>query len=128
MTHPAHCLKRLSCIALALVLGCGSGLPEAADPATATDALRTALDCWKQGEAPEALQQRRPPIVVNEPEWTAGNRLVNFDVTTPPEPFGRQLRCTVKLSLRDRAGASYEKRIGYQIDTNPNIVIVREGL
>ena len=43
-------------------------------------------------------------------------------------PMGRQARCSVKLSLRDRTGKTTEREISYQIDTTPQIVIVRENL
>jgi hypothetical protein len=42
--------------------------------------------------------------------------------------FGRQARSTVRLSLRDSSGKEIERKIGYQIDTTPKIVIVRESL
>jgi hypothetical protein len=115
-------------LALVLALGCGRGLPSPASADKGEEAIRTALEAWKQGETPEALQRRSPPLWVNEPEWTAGNRLLAYDLADKVEPFGRQLRCTVKLALQDKGGKTYEKRIGYQIDTNPNLVIVREGL
>ena len=35
---------------------------------------------------------------------------------------------SVKLSLRDRTGKTTEREISYQIDTTPQIVIVRENL
>ena len=44
------------------------------------------------------------------------------------ELFGRQGRCTVKLSLEDKGGKRTERSIGYLIDTTPQVVIAREGL
>ena len=78
---------------------------------------------------PATLQKQRPAIYLNEPEWMAGNKLLNFEIVEPLEPFGRQLRCAVKLSLENgKNGSKYEKRIGYQVETNPAFVIAREGL
>ena len=110
-----------------LVPGCGKALHDPVDPGKAGTVLQTALEAWKQGEAYGDLQKRDPPIYFNEPEWKAGKKLVNF---TPgkAEPMGRQARCSVKLSLRDKEGRTTERQISYQIDTTPQVVIVRENL
>ena len=111
------------------LVGCGGSLPEAADPKAGESALRSALESWQSGKTVESLREDRPPIWFNEPEWVAGNRLLGFTVVEPVTPYGRQFRCAVKLSLqRKDGGAKYDKRIGYQIETNPQIVIAREGL
>jgi len=112
---------------LVLVGGCGKGLHDPVDPGQASAALETALDAWKQGEDHAGLQQRRPPIYFNEPEWKAGKTLVAYQLGAV-SLVGRQARCLVKLSLRDHAGKASERQIAYQIDTVPQIVIAREGL
>lgn len=128
MTHASlGCLSRFAA-SIVLLAGCG-GPHAPADAITGEGALRTAFESWKKGETPATLQKQRPAIYLNEPEWIAGNKLLNFEVVEPLEPFGRQLRCGVKLSLENaKNGAKYEKRIGYQVETNPVFVIAREGL
>ena len=44
------------------------------------------------------------------------------------ELMGRQGRCSVKLLLRSADGKETERKISYQIDTTPQVVIAREGL
>ena len=118
----------LLAVGLALLAGCG-GAHAPADSTKGEDALRAAFESWKNGDSPETLQKAQPPIYLNEPEWIAGNRLLGYQIVEPLEPFGRQLRCAVKLSLQSaKSGAKYEKRIGYQVETNPAFVIAREGL
>ena len=124
-------LGRLSLLAisLALLAGCGGSLHAPAEADKGEDALRTALESWKKGNTPQTLQKAQPPIYLNDPEWIAGHRLLGFEIVEPLTPMGRQLRCTVKLSLQSaKSGAKYEKRIGYQVETNPAFVIAREGL
>jgi hypothetical protein len=123
------CRGALAAAAFALVLGCGGSLPEPADPGKGEDAVRAAFTSWKNGETPKDLHQRQPPIYLNDPEWAGGAKLLNFEIVEPLTPSGRQLRCTVKLSLQDaKTGAKSEKRVGYQVETNPVCVIAREEL
>ena len=112
---------------LILGAGCGKSLHDPVEPDKASAALQTALDAWKQGEAFGDLQKRNPPIYFNEPEWKAGKQLVSFTLGKP-ELMGRQARCSVKLSLRDKGGKTTERQISYQIDTTPQVVIARENL
>jgi hypothetical protein len=114
------------CLAV-LLSGCGKPLDEPVDPAKATEALNTAFGAWKQGEKYGALAQRQPPVYFNEPEWEAGKKLLNYELG-PVTLSGRQGRCSVKLTLQDGAGKVTERTIGYQIDTTPQTVIVREAL
>jgi len=120
----------LSRLAAGIVLLAGCGGPHApADSGAGADAVRTAFESWKKGDTPAILQKQRPAIYLNEPEWFAGNKLLSFEIVEPLEPYGRQLRCAVKLSLENaKNGSRYEKRVGYQVETNPAFVIAREGL
>ena len=112
---------------LLLVVGCGKSLHDPVDPDQASAVLQTALTAWKQGEDFDELQHRNPPIYFNEPEWKAGKKLLSF-TAGKVAMMGRQARCSVKLSLRDRAGKVTEREISYQIDTTPRVVIARENL
>lgn len=120
---------RYCLFAAGLVLaGCGGAHPPA-DAAKGEEALRTAFESWKSGETPEALKNRQPPIYLNEPEWAAGKKLLSFEIVEPLQLQGRQQRCTVKFTIEDaKTGAKQEKRIGYQVETNPVFVIAREAL
>jgi hypothetical protein len=112
---------------LALMVGCSKTLDDPVDPNEARAVLQTALDAWKQGESYGDLQKRTPPIYFREPEWEAGKKLVTFKAGKV-DLMGRQGRCSVKLSLLDKAGKATEREISYLIDTTPQVVIVRENL
>ena len=114
-------------LGLALAMGCGQEVPQPIDTAEAGRQLETALASWKADEPYEGLPARNPPIVFSEPLWQDGTKLLRYELE-PVELQGRQGRCTAKLSLRDKTGKQYERRIGYIIDTVPRVVIVREAL
>ena len=114
-------------VVVALAAGCGPELPPPVDPADAAAQLRTVLDAWKAGEPFDSLAARNPPIVFNEPLWREGARLLSYELGEV-QLHGRQGTCKVKVTVEDKDGKSVERRIGYQIDTTPAVVIVREGL
>jgi hypothetical protein len=110
-----------------LAAGCGRKLDPPVEPGQAGEVLRVALDAWKNGEPYKALEKREPPIYFAEREWEAGKKLVSYqpgEVTL----VGRQGNCKVKLTLQDKEGNTQQREIGYQIDTIPRVVIVREML
>ena len=89
--------------------------------------MTAALDAWKKGEPHAGLMAKVPPVVFSEPLWEGGTRLLGFELGAV-ELQGRQARCTAKLALQEKSGKQYERKIGYQIDTTPRVVIAREGL
>ena len=110
------------------IIGCSDKPEPPVDPAEANKQLVSVLEAWKQGQPYESLLQRSPPVYFNEALWRdGGNTLLDFEPGAV-ELVGRQGRCTVRLVLRDSNGKEFERKIGYQIDTTPKIVIVRETL
>src|SRR5688572_2080097 len=78
-------------VALALS-GCGGPeLPPPVDTEEAGQQLRTALESWKKGEPYKGLESRDPPIVINEPLWRDGTKLLNYELEKV-ELHGRQGR------------------------------------
>ena len=122
------CARIVAMLALAAVAGgCEPKADPPVEPATAGTHLRAALEAWKAGQPHATLQAASPPIVFNEPLWRDGATLLDYEIGQI-ELHGRQGRCTVRLNLKDPGGKSQERRIGYLIDTTPQVVIVREGL
>ncbi len=118
----------LTLAALAIIAGRGS--PPLDPTVNAADAGRhpgAALAAWKAGESHDALAGKTPPVIFAEPLWTDGARLFAYELGAV-ELNGRQARCTVKLSLKGKDGKTSERKTGCQIDTTPQVVIVREGM
>jgi hypothetical protein len=114
-------------LGLGLLIGCGQDVPPAVDVGDAGRQLDAVLKAWKAGQPHASLAAGHPPIVFTEPLWEGGTRLLSYQIGKV-ELHGRQGRCTAKLSLQGKDGKQYERDIGYQIDTVPRVVIVREGL
>jgi hypothetical protein len=106
-------------------IGCGPAIGPDDDPNQAVTVLRTALDAWKNGASAESLQNQRPPIWFNEPE-SKQSRLVDYQLDSKTSMVGRQVRCTVSLTLATSSGKKVERNVPYLVDTTPNQVIVRE--
>jgi hypothetical protein len=115
-----------ACLAL-VVVGCSKELPPPVDTNDAGRQLEAVLNAWKDGKPHDSLAAGDPPVIFTEPLWQDGTKLVAFQIGEVTL-HGRQGRCTAKLTLLGKDGKQYERSIGYQIDTVPRVVIVREGL
>jgi hypothetical protein len=111
----------------ALLAGCSKKLDPPVAPEDAAGHLKAALTAWKAGEPFESLGSRTPPIVFNEPLYRGGTKLADFELGEVTL-YGRQARCSVKLTLAGADAKKGERKIGYLIDTTPNVVITREGM
>jgi hypothetical protein len=105
--------------------GCGGPTPRPPEPAEAVAILRAVLEAWQQGERPEALQRRQPPVQAADPDWTQGVRLARFEIEEgQARPSGFDLGCPVKLWLGDGKGAP--RRVRYTVATSPARVVTRD--
>ena len=106
--------------------GCGQKqAPVPADPDQGRAVLLAALTAWKDGGQCDQLKERRPPIIVNDPDWIAGRRLKRFQLADGHEYHGSQLRCAATLTFEGENGVTTEKKVTFLIDTSPVLVIVR---
>jgi hypothetical protein len=106
--------------------GCGQRLAENVSPDEAGDALRNALGAWKEGKTPANLEGQQPSIIMNELDWSSGNRLLDFKMNDAGSLDGRQVRWVVQMKLQDKNGKVSDRKATYIIDTIPRIVIVRD--
>ncbi len=106
--------------------GCGNRLPENVEADQAGKALRTALEAWKDGKSQAELEAQQPSIIMNEMDWSSGNRLLDFKMNDAGQLDGRQMRWVVQIKLQDKNGKVSERKANYVIDTIPRIVIVRD--
>jgi hypothetical protein len=114
----------MSLLVLLLAAGCWSSKPRPVDPSQARAALESALDAWKEGKEPTALQHDRSALHVSDHEWSAGWSLVHYEVLSET-PQGSDLRCQVRLTLRDDRGRSRRKLAIYGVATSPALTVLR---
>jgi hypothetical protein len=109
-------------LALAIT-GCQrSSLPPAVDTKQAGEALRAALETWKEGKPAAALKERSPPVDFRDTHWEQGERLKDFAVQQV-ETSGQSARFTVKLVLTSEAGQARERVVIYNADAGRSIII-----
>ncbi len=111
----------------ALILaGCG-GSQRAADvePERARDALKTTLDGWKKGDAPDALKGGSPSIVAQDLDWLGGAKLVDYAVSGEGKPVAANLYVPVDLTLKLPNGKQVKKKVTYVVGTSPYLTVFR---
>jgi hypothetical protein len=123
-------IQRKCCCCLLLLAGALAAVgcappPVPADPDQARDALRRALDAWHRGEPAESLQTQRPPLRVYDDDWQGGQQLLGYQLETD-QRVGADLRCQVRLSLRDSRGQVFQKKAVYSVATSPALTVVHE--
>ncbi len=120
-------------LAALVMTGCSNpSLAHAVDPPRAIDALKTALDAWKQGADPKSLADSATPMTVQDLEWSGGARLVDYAIVSDPKAEDANLRVRVKLTLaadsaRSRA-KTLEKQVWYLVGTSPSVTVFRDML
>jgi hypothetical protein len=132
MTHISHSLRRwrfASSVSIAAwcaaMAGCGGNeLPPESDADRACEALKIALDAWKNGEDLDALKDRDPPISFKDMSLMRGASLEDYTLDDKTERSGLSILCTATLTVRDAQGKTSQRQATYTIDTQGAIVIV----
>jgi hypothetical protein len=117
------------CVVLAALLFTGCTGPHNAapvDPARAHEALKTALESWKKGDAVAALQTQSPSITVQDFDWMGGARLVEYEVDGDGKAMEANLYVPVKLTLRTADGKELRKKVNYVVGTSPILTVFRD--
>jgi len=123
----AACLGAMLILALS---GCSSSRAHAVDQPRAREALRTALDRWKQGESPKSLASSATPMTVQDLEWEGGAKLIDYQIVDDGQPADANLRVKVRLTTSSaRAGGkNTEKTVSYLVTTSPSVTVFRDML
>jgi hypothetical protein len=122
-----------ACLGAMLILafsGCSSGSAHAVDQPRAREALKTALDHWKQGENPRSLSSSATPMTVQDLEWEGGAKLVDYQIMDDGQTADANLRVKVRLTTSGaKAGSkSTEKTVSYLVTTSPSVTVFRDML
>ena len=112
---------------VSFLAGCRPSMAENVNPDEAGPLLRSALEAWKGGTTTADLASQSPSIIMNESDWSSGNRLLDFTMADTGSLDGRQVRWVVQLKLQDKNGKVSDRKATYIIDTIPRVVIVRDS-
>ncbi|MFO0950124.1 MAG: hypothetical protein U0835_03030 [Isosphaeraceae bacterium] len=116
-------------LAVALILaafaGCGDSAPVAADPARTREILESTLSSWKNGEKAEALKSASPAVLVEDPKWKRGEKLVKYEVEGDGKPSGSEQAFTVTLWFTDSKGKEVREQAVYKVGTDPIVTVFR---
>ncbi len=130
-THFTHrMLRRVGAVSLLMIVplvGCGLR-QESAEPVdldVAQRTLREVLDAWVTGAKPEELRQKTPEVVVQDVDWSAGNRLVSYEVKDVGSPQDANLFCEVNLVIEDPSRKRIERLVTYCVGTDPVLTVFR---
>jgi hypothetical protein len=119
-------------MALLFLSGCsGSSKAHAVDTPRAQEALKTALDQWKKGEGPRSLESSPTPMTIQDFDWAAGAKLIDYQIVDDGKAYDANLRVRVKLTLSEPGkdkGKSTEKTVWYLVGTSPSVTVFRDML
>ena len=123
-------LAALAALATLPMAGCwSSSRAHAVDPPRAREALKTALDHWKSGQSPRSLESSPTPMTVQDFDWEAGARLIDYRVVDDGQAADANLRVRVQLTLSgpgpDRSKTT-EKTAWYLVGTSPSVTVFRD--
>ena len=121
----------LATLATLLLPGCSNpSSAHAVDMPRARDALKIVLDEWKKGESPQSLASASTPIVVQDFDWAAGAKLIDYEIVDDGRAFDANLRVQVKLNMSGGQNQSQakpaEKRVWYLVTTSPKLTVFRD--
>lgn len=106
--------------------GCRGSGPAPVDAAAARETLKAALDGWKRGEKPDALQKAAPAIYVIDQEWQDGVALKDYRLVGDGEEKDAHLYCRVALTVRSPGGAEATREVTSIVSTSPNRTVSRK--
>jgi hypothetical protein len=124
-----------ACLAVLATLffsGCsGSVGAHAVNAPRAREALKTALDQWKAGATVDSMPSSATPMTVQDFDWAAGAKLVDYEIVDDGKAYDANLRVRVKLSLfapGRSTGKPTEKQVWYLVGTSPSVTVFRDAL
>ncbi len=113
-----------ACLVLAALVAL-SGCAAKPDLGKASNVVETALDSWKKGEDPRQLASRG--IEITDPDWSGGNRLLEYTVKSTTAQPQQGPRVVVVLKMQDRAGKTVQSEVAYEVLLNDGIKIGRDA-
>jgi hypothetical protein len=116
-------------LVVAVLPGCtgSSSLPPATDAAQGREVMKRTLDTWAKGGQPDDLMSAKPPVIVNDPDWSAGYRLTKYDIAPTDNRIGVDLLLSVNLTLaRPDSGTPVQRKVNYSVAIGNSTVVLRK--
>ena len=108
----------------------GPGQPSAVDVPLARDALKAAMEQWKNGGDLKSVEASGTKVIAQDPDWAAGTKLVDYQILDDGKPEDVNLRVQVKLTLSNPGGKDkgkpIEKKASYVVGTSPSVTVYRD--
>ncbi|MBL8819211.1 MAG: hypothetical protein JNL58_24485 [Planctomyces sp.] len=112
--------------AMSIIAGCGEQRAAPVDVAIAKASLTDVMEHWKGGGSIEDLREREPEIVAQEALWSAGRRLLTYEVKGEGRVEDANWFCEVELTLEaEDGGEPVKKTMTYVIGTDPVLTVFR---
>lgn len=113
-------------LSVLLASGCGKNDPNKSVHKAERD-VEEFLDAWSRGEPPDRFAGNDGPVQGTDPDWKAGYRLLSFlsDEAKPSQDTPNRVRCQVALSLQDKKGRKWDKKVVYDVQVGEKSVISR---
>jgi hypothetical protein len=125
----ALAIRSISTVVLVTIFsccGCHSRRAKPVDQTLALKSLKQTLETWKQGESLTVLKSASPPVIVQEPDWSNGVPLAEFELVGKAKREDANLYQEVELMLGDKhEGTQKRKRVTYVVGTDPVITVFR---
>lgn len=106
--------------------GCGGSAAGPVDEATARNVLARTLDAWVGGQPAAELRSQTPEVIVVDQQWTAGAKLVDYEIVGAGEFDGKTLRAPVNLTvIEPPARAAKKFSANFTVGLQPVATVVR---
>lgn len=117
-------------VMLALLLAASTGCQSSTradrvDPNLARSTLESVLESWKQGDSINSWQQNDADPVVQDLDWSAGYKLLSYEILDQGDSLDANLFCDVKLILEDANSNRLERDVTYVVGTSPVRTVFR---
>lgn len=110
-----------TCLFVAALAGCA----RKDDLNKAQSVVETALESWKKAEDPRSLVGQG--IEINDPDWKAGHRLLDYTVKSAVSQPQQGPRVVVELNLQTKAGKKIRSEVAYEVIIADTVKIGRDA-
>lgn len=121
MIKRQHCWFAPAFALLVALIGCSTK----EDLGKAKASVETCLNAWKQGGDPKGLASQG--IEFTDPDWVAGNKLVDFALKNASSQAQQGPRVVAVLNMKNRAGKNVNSEVAYEVLFKDTIRIGRDA-